>query len=69
MSSSKIVLCSWLKHQPVTPYLQCSLFLSLQLEILTPVMELMECSDLRVQAYANATLYSLLQQPDIRWVS
>ena len=38
----------------------------MQLDMLVPLESLLEHDSMRVQTYVNATLYSLLRQPDIR---
>lgn len=40
-----------------------------QLEILVPLENLLEHESIRVQTYANASLYTLLREPAIRSVS
>ena len=37
-----------------------------QLEILVPLENLLEHKNVRVQTYANASMYSLLREPTIR---
>ena len=39
----------------------------MQLDMLMPLESLLEQDSMRVQTYANATLYSLLREPDIRY--
>lgn len=46
-----------------------SMMLCLQLEILIPLENLLEHDSVRVQTYANASLYSLLREPTIRSVA
>lgn len=41
----------------------------MQLDMLVPLESLLEHDSMRVQTYANATLYSLLRDPDIRYKS
>lgn len=42
---------------------------ALQLGLLVPLESLLEHDSMRVQTYANATLYSLLREPDIRYTA
>ena len=39
----------------------------MQVGLLVPLKSLLEHDSMRVQTYANATLYSLLREPDIRY--
>lgn len=39
----------------------------MQVGFLVPLESLLEHDSMRVQTYANATLYSLLREPDIRY--
>ena len=41
---------------------------SMQLDMLVPLESLLEHDSMRVQTYANAALFSLLRDPDIRYL-
>ncbi len=47
------------------PCTSCVLFCA-QLDVLVPLENLLEHESVRVQTYANASLYSLLREPAIR---